>query len=67
MSESSIIGFGHFFTQSIASCSEETFQTQNPATSSFVSANGPSVTVRFEPENQTSRTPRKRWRQSPQR
>ena len=48
---------GHFFTQSIASCSEETFQTQNPAMSSFVSANGPSVTVRFEPENRT-RAPR---------
>ena len=56
-SESSIIGFGHFFTQSIASCSEETFQIQNPATSSVVSANGPSVTVRFEPENRT-RAPR---------
>src|SRR5258708_1042368 len=37
--------------------SEENVQTQNPAMSSFVSANGPSVTVRFEPENRT-RAPR---------
>src|SRR4029077_8668169 len=52
-SESSIEQFGHFFTQSIASCSEETFQIENPAMSSVVSANGPAVTVRFEPENRT--------------
>src|SRR5258708_34140073 len=37
--------------------SEENVQTQNPAMSSFVSANGPSVTVRFEAENRT-RAPR---------
>src|SRR5262249_25378809 len=49
--------FGDFITQSIASCSEETFQIENPAMISVVSANGPLMTVRFEPENRT-RAPR---------
>jgi hypothetical protein len=29
------------------------FQSQNPATNSLVSANGPSITIRFSPENLT--------------
>src|SRR5271165_200102 len=52
-SESSVDEFGNFFTQSIASWSEEIFQIMNPAMTSFVSGNGPSVTVRFDPENRT--------------
>src|SRR6266478_871468 len=47
------MGLGQRLTQSIAPCSESHFQSQNPATSSFVSANGPSITVRFSPVNFT--------------
>src|SRR5947208_2301054 len=47
------IGLGQRLTQSIASCSDLHFQSQNPATSSFVSVKGPSITVRFSPENLT--------------
>ena len=57
MSESSSIGFGHFFTHSIASANDFTFHNQNPATSSSVCAKGPAVTVRLSPANRT-RTPR---------
>src|SRR5215510_8275249 len=47
------MGLGQRLTQSIASCSDLHFQSQNPATSSLVSANGPSITVRLSPENLT--------------
>jgi hypothetical protein len=40
-------------THSTASSIEFTFQIQKPAMSSLVSANGPSVTVRFVPEKWT--------------
>ena len=43
MSESVTIGFGQRLTHSTASSIERTCQSQNPATNSFVSANGPSV------------------------
>jgi hypothetical protein len=35
------MGLGHRLTQSIASCSDSHFQSQNPATNSLVWANGP--------------------------
>src|SRR5215510_12658421 len=47
------MGLGQRLTQSIASCSDLHFQSQNPAISSLVSANGPSITVRLSPENLT--------------
>src|SRR5689334_20655500 len=47
------IGLGQRLTQSIASCFDLHFQIQKPATNSFVSVNGPSVTVRLLPENFT--------------
>src|SRR5258706_4220405 len=47
------IGFGQRLTHSIASAFDFTFHSQKPATSSFVSANGPSVTMRFAPEKRT--------------
>src|SRR5258706_9968143 len=53
ISESSRIGLGQRFTHSIASCFDFTCQIQNPATSSLVSAKGPSMTVRLAPENRT--------------
>jgi hypothetical protein len=53
MSESSSIGLGHFLTHSMASCNDATSHIQKPATNSFVSVNGPSVTVRFGPLNRT--------------
>ena len=56
ISESPGIGFGQRFTHSIASSFDFTCQSQKPATSSFVSVNGPSTTVRLLPENRT-RTP----------
>src|SRR5687768_6268993 len=40
ISDSSSIGFGHFFTHSIASASDLHRQIQNPATSSFAGENG---------------------------
>src|SRR6185369_2464859 len=43
------IGLGQRFTHSIASSIDRTCQIQNPATSSLVSAKGPSVTDRFVP------------------
>src|SRR5260370_20250227 len=47
------MGFGQRLTHSIASCNDAHFHNQKPATSSFVSANGPSITVRFSPANLT--------------
>src|SRR5262245_28613915 len=47
------MGLGQRFTQSVASCSDLHFQIQKPATSSLVSANGPSITVRLSPANLT--------------
>ena len=40
-------GLGHFFTHSTASSMDFTSHREKPATTSFVSANGPSITVRF--------------------
>ena len=57
ISLSSGIGFGQRRTHSIASSIERTCHSQKPATSSWVSVNGPSVTVRVLPEKRT-RTPR---------
>src|SRR5215217_740129 len=45
--------YGMRLTHSIASSIDFTFQIQKPAISSRVSANGPSVTIRFPPENFT--------------
>ena len=53
ITESSFIGLGQRFTHSIASSIDFTCQSQKPATSSLVSANGPSTTVRFGPEKNT--------------
>ena len=53
ISESLNIGFGQRFTHSIASSSDLHCQIQKPATSSFVSANGPSTTDRWVPEKRT--------------
>src|ERR1700756_1871275 len=47
------MGLGQRLTHSIASCSDAHFQSQKPATTSFASANGPSITVRFLPSNLT--------------
>ena len=47
------MGFGQRLTHSIASSFDFTCHSQKPAISSFVSANGPSITVRFVPENLT--------------
>src|SRR5207247_4783505 len=45
--------YGARFSHSRASSSERTCQSQYPATSSLVSAHGPSMTVRFLPSNRT--------------
>src|SRR4029077_7775227 len=47
------MGLGQRLTHSIASCNDAHFHSQKPATNSFVSANGPSVTIRFSPANLT--------------
>src|SRR6266853_1445084 len=47
------MGLGQRFTHSTASCRDFTCHNQYPATSSLVSVNGPSITVRFAPENRT--------------
>ena len=52
-SHSSLWGFGQRLTHSIASSIERTCQSQKPARSSFVSAKGPSMTVRRGPEKRT--------------
>jgi hypothetical protein len=49
-SESVSMGLGHFFSHSTASSMDLTSHSQKPATNSFVSGNGPSITVRFSPE-----------------
>ncbi len=51
--DSTGIGFGQRFTHSTASSIDFTCHSQKPATSSLVSANGPSITVRFLPANRT--------------
>src|SRR5439155_16162129 len=53
---SSLWGLGQRLSHSIASSIDLTCHNQNPAISSFVSAKGPSITVRDFPENRT-RTP----------
>ena len=53
ISDSSSIGFGQRLTHSIASSFDATSNSQKPATSSLVSVNGPSTTVRLSPENLT--------------
>src|SRR5262245_30801559 len=55
-SASSLWGLGQRFNHPIASSIDLHCQIQNPASNSFVSANGPSITVRLLPENLT-RTP----------
>src|SRR5438876_176350 len=45
--------YGARLSHSRASSIERTCHSQYPATSSFVSANGPSITVRFFPSNRT--------------
>src|SRR5262245_38412839 len=45
--------YGARFTHSIASASDCTLMIEKPATSSFVSVNGPSMTVRSSPLNST--------------
>jgi hypothetical protein len=47
------IGLGQRFTHSTASAMHLTSHNQKPATTSFVSANGPSMTARFEPSKAT--------------
>src|SRR5580704_8736393 len=47
------MGLGQRLTHSTASCKDAHFHSQKPATNSFVSANGPSITVRFSPANLT--------------
>ena len=49
ISARSSIGFGQRLTHSIASSSDLTWNSQKPAISSLVSANGPSMTVRSLP------------------
>ena len=58
-------GLGQRFTHSIASSIDLTFQIQKPAISSLVSANGPSITVRFAPENRTRAPFELGWSPSP--
>jgi hypothetical protein len=52
-------------THSIASCFDFTWIIQKPATSDFVSTKGPSVTVRFPPENLTRAPFELGWSPSP--
>src|SRR5207249_8154764 len=59
------IGLGQRLTHSIASSRDLHCHNQKPATSSFVSANGPSVTVRLLPENLTRAPFELGWRPSP--
>src|SRR5438552_1744399 len=47
------MGLGQRLTHSIASAIDFTCQSQKPAISSFASVNGPSIMVRFAPENLT--------------
>src|SRR6185312_7341748 len=50
-------GLGQRLSQSMASCLDFTFQIQKPATSSFVSAKGPSTTVRLLSRENFTRAP----------
>src|SRR5437868_6321539 len=59
------MGLGQRFTHSIASSLDFTFQSQKPAISSFDSVKGPSITVRFVPENLTRAPFELGWRPSP--
>src|SRR5437016_11469135 len=52
-SVSSLWGLGQRLTHSIASSFDFTCHSQKPASSSLVSAKGPSITVRLPPENLT--------------
>src|SRR5262245_55025236 len=53
ISLSSLCGLGQRLIHSIASAFDFTWMIQYPATSSLVSAKGPSITVRLSPENLT--------------
>src|SRR6185436_5585836 len=53
ISPSPLYGFGARLAHSIASSSDLTWSIQKPATISLLSVNGPSITVRCEPENRT--------------
>src|SRR5712691_1991387 len=55
-SVSSLWGLGQRFSHSMASSIDLTCHSQKPAINSFVSVNGPSITVRLPPDNLT-RTP----------
>src|SRR2546426_265618 len=65
ISDSPAWGLGQRLTHSIASSLDFTCQIQKPATSSFVSAKGPSTTVRFAPENLTRAPFELGWSPSP--
>ena len=65
MSDSLSMGFGQRFTHSTASSIERTCQSQYPAMSSFVSAKGPSITVRLSPLKCTRLPLLLGWRPSP--
>src|SRR5688572_29899578 len=56
---------GAFLSHSTASSIDFTCQIQNPATSSLVSANGPSITARVEPSKRTRLPFDVGWRPSP--
>jgi hypothetical protein len=56
---------GARFNHSIASSFDLTCHSQNPAISSLVSLNGPSITVRLPPENWTRTPPELGCRPSP--
>src|SRR5437016_3378109 len=58
---------GARFSQSIASFSDFTCHSQKPAISSFVSVNGPSITVRLLPANLTRAPLELAWSPSPAR
>src|SRR5437870_6061837 len=59
------MGLGQRLTHSIASFFDFTCQSQKPAISSFVSAKGPSITVRLLPENLTRAPFELGWSPSP--
>ncbi len=59
------MGLGQRLTHSIASSFDFTCHSQKPAISSFVSAKGPSITVRFAPENLTRAPFELGWSPSP--
>ena len=58
-------GFGQRLTHSIASSFDFTRHSQKPAINSFVSAKGPSITVRLSPENLTRAPFELGWSPSP--